>query len=124
MKPWPNKSLQATPDGGFSSASRFIRFGPACLSSGLEDTMPIFGRSKREFDGGLLELAEATFEVSAADLRRVAQFLNECADGIESGDWRTSHRHLTEADRTWGQNHPSSDIIVLHTSPNPPKVVA
>jgi hypothetical protein len=30
----PNKSLQATRDGGFSSASRFTRFGPACLSSG------------------------------------------------------------------------------------------
>jgi ABC-type spermidine/putrescine transport system permease subunit II len=30
----PNKSLQATRDGGSSSASRFRRFGPACLSSG------------------------------------------------------------------------------------------
>jgi hypothetical protein len=27
-------SLQATRDGAFSSASRFMRFGPACLSSG------------------------------------------------------------------------------------------
>jgi hypothetical protein len=31
---WPNKSLQATRDGGSSSASRFTSFGPACLSSG------------------------------------------------------------------------------------------
>jgi len=30
----PNKSLQATRDGAFSSASRFTLFGPACLSSG------------------------------------------------------------------------------------------
>ena len=30
----PNKSLQATRDGGSSSASRFTVFGPACLSSG------------------------------------------------------------------------------------------
>jgi len=29
-----NKSLQATRDGGFSSASRFTVVGPACLSSG------------------------------------------------------------------------------------------
>jgi uncharacterized protein YegJ (DUF2314 family) len=29
----PNKSLQATRDGAFSSASRFTLFGPACLSS-------------------------------------------------------------------------------------------
>lgn len=29
-----NKSLQATRDGGFSSASRFTPVGPACLSSG------------------------------------------------------------------------------------------
>jgi len=28
------KSLQATRDGVFSSASRFTAFGPACLSSG------------------------------------------------------------------------------------------
>ena len=30
----PNKSLQATRDGGSSSATRFTSFGPACLSSG------------------------------------------------------------------------------------------
>jgi len=30
---WPNKSLQATRDGGSSSASRFTLVGPACLSS-------------------------------------------------------------------------------------------
>jgi hypothetical protein len=30
---WSNKSLQATRDGGSSSASRFTLFGPACLSS-------------------------------------------------------------------------------------------
>lgn len=30
-----NKSLQATRDGAFSSASRFTSFGPACLSSGV-----------------------------------------------------------------------------------------
>ena len=29
-----NKSLQATRDGGSSSASRFTLVGPACLSSG------------------------------------------------------------------------------------------
>ena len=31
---WSNKSLQATRDGGLSSASRFTLVGPACLSSG------------------------------------------------------------------------------------------
>jgi hypothetical protein len=31
---WPNKSLQATRDGVYSSASRFTSFGLACLSSG------------------------------------------------------------------------------------------
>jgi len=33
MKP-SIKSLQATRDGGSSSASRFTSFGPACLSAG------------------------------------------------------------------------------------------
>ena len=36
---WSNKSLQATRDGGFSSASRFTAFGPACLSSGRSADM-------------------------------------------------------------------------------------
>jgi len=31
---WANKSLQATRDGGSSSAARFTQVGPACLSSG------------------------------------------------------------------------------------------
>src|SRR5437773_1822244 len=35
----PNKSLQATRDGAFSSASRFTSFGPACLSSGCWTSM-------------------------------------------------------------------------------------
>jgi hypothetical protein len=34
MTTWPNKSLQATRDGRLSSASRFMAFPPACLSSG------------------------------------------------------------------------------------------
>jgi len=34
QKPSPNKSLQATRDGGLSSASRLTLVGPACLSSG------------------------------------------------------------------------------------------
>src|ERR1035441_9194761 len=34
----PNKSLQATRDGGSSSASRFTSFGPACLSSDRKST--------------------------------------------------------------------------------------
>jgi hypothetical protein len=34
MRTWPNKSLQATRDGDFSSASRFTLVGPARLSSG------------------------------------------------------------------------------------------
>src|SRR2546421_4376928 len=34
MQPPLNKSLQATRDGGSSSASRFMSFCPACLSLG------------------------------------------------------------------------------------------
>ena len=38
MDEWTNKSPQATRDGRSSSASRFTRFGPACLSSGRQAT--------------------------------------------------------------------------------------
>src|SRR5690349_7025010 len=36
MTKWPNKSLQATRDGIFSSAPRFTLIGPACLSSDVD----------------------------------------------------------------------------------------
>jgi hypothetical protein len=73
---------------------------------------------------GLHELSEVSFALSAQDLRRVAAFLTTCADEIESGSWRSSHRHLTTFDRRWEIDHPNSDVIILHPSPEPPNVVA
>ena len=86
--------------------------------------MPIFGYSKRvASEHGLHEMSEVTFDVSSADMRRIAAFLTDCADGVESGDWRTSHRHLTEFDKDWDDDHPDSDVIVIHPAPDPPRRV-
>jgi hypothetical protein len=86
--------------------------------------MAIFGYSKRvATDHGLHELSEVTFDVSLEDLRRIARFLIDCAENAESGDWRSSHRHFTEFDHEWDHDHPSSDVIVLHPRPAPPRRV-
>jgi hypothetical protein len=83
--------------------------------------MAAFGYSKRVVnEHGLHELSEVTFDVPLNDLRRIAAFLLECADKAESGDWRNSHRHLTEHDRQWDNDHPDSDVIVIHPNPEPP----
>jgi hypothetical protein len=87
--------------------------------------MAIYGYSKRQItEHGLLELSEVTFDIAAKDLRKIASFLNECAELVESGEWRTSHRHLSESDCDWDNDHPDSDVIVIHPSRDPPKVVA
>jgi len=86
--------------------------------------MPIFGYAKREVgDHGLLEMSEVTFDVSPDDLRRVARFLLDFADQVESGAWRSGHRHLAEFDPDWKRDHPRSDVIVIHPSPDPPAKV-
>ncbi len=87
--------------------------------------MSIYGYSNRQVnDYGLQELSEVSLELPPADLRAVARFLNHCAELIESGQWRTSHRHLTTHEPDWNKRHRNSDVIVLHPSPDPPKVVS
>ena len=88
--------------------------------------MPIYGYSKRVVspECGLLEMREVTFSHSLADLRRIARFLLEFADKAESGEWRSSHRHLADFDRQWRSDHPQSDVIVVHPFPDPPMRVA
>lgn len=81
--------------------------------------MSIYGYSKRECsEEGLLEMGEVTFNVSPDALRRVARFLEHCADGMESGDWRGDHLHLSMVDRAWDRSE--CDVIVMHQSPDPP----
>jgi hypothetical protein len=86
--------------------------------------MPFFGYSKQVAnEHGLHDMREVTFDVSSADLRRIARFLNECADQADAGDWQSSHRHLTEFDLRWDDDHPNCDLIVIHPAPYPPKRV-
>jgi hypothetical protein len=83
--------------------------------------MPIFGYSKGIVsEHGLHEMAEVTFQLPLKDLRRVASFLNDCADRAESGAWRSNHRHVGEFDRDWDHHHPDSDVVVIHPAPDPP----
>jgi hypothetical protein len=86
--------------------------------------MSIFGYSKRVVsDHGPHEMSEVTFDVSISDMRRIARFLNDCADKVETGEWRSSHCHLTEFDSEWNGDHPDSDVIVINPVPEPPKTL-
>jgi hypothetical protein len=77
--------------------------------------MAVFGYSKRVVnEHSLCELKEVTFDVPLSDLRRIATFLIACADQAESGEWQSSHLHLTGFDPRWDIDHPESDVIVLH----------
>jgi hypothetical protein len=78
--------------------------------------MPIYGYQRAVVDpeSGLLEMQEVTFNFSAADLRRVAAFLQHYAERMESGDWRSDHAHLRDFDPQWRPDHPESDLVVFH----------
>jgi hypothetical protein len=87
--------------------------------------MAIFGYPKRvASDRELHEMSEVTFDVSVGDMRRIARFLNDCADRVESEEWHSSHRHITEFDAEWDNDHPDSDVIVMNPRPAPPRWVA
>jgi hypothetical protein len=66
-------------------------------------------------------MSEVTFEVSLQDIRTIACFLIDCADRADRGDWRSSHRHLTDFDHEWDNRDPDCDVIVIHPAPAPPK---
>ena len=47
-------------------------------------------------DSGLLELTSLTISAPATDLRRLASFLNACADDIDQNGPSYTHRHLRD----------------------------
>ncbi len=51
------------------------------------------------------ELAEITLVASADELRRIAKFLEFCADGMDACGRQWEHEHLADKDRTF-QNSP------------------
>ena len=80
--------------------------------------MPVYGYSKGVVNEyGCHELKEVSFALPFCELRRIADFLTECADLAESGRCRSSHRHIAQP---WTD----CDVIVLHPNPDrPTKVV-
>ena len=77
--------------------------------------MAAYGYSKGVVNEyGLHELSEVSFALQPAEMRRIAAFLIECANMLESGQWRTSHRHI-------GEPWTDFDVIVLHPDPEPPR---
>ena len=78
--------------------------------------MPAYGyqRSVIDPESGLLEMREVTFDLSPADLRRVAAFLNHYADRIEAGDWRSNHAHIDQHDPQWRRDHSTLDLVVIN----------
>lgn len=55
--------------------------------------------AKREVDPEfqLLEMREVSFELSPAELQSVAAFLEDCAERMHHGDFRTDHLHMPKA---------------------------
>ena len=84
--------------------------------------MPIYGykRTVVNEEFGLLELREITLDFKAADLRRLACFLDQFADRVESRARRSDHEHLTSFDREWRRDHPDIDVILTNPDPEPP----
>ncbi len=78
--------------------------------------MPIYGYQRAVVDQeyGLLEMREVSFDLGAADLRRVAAFLRHCADRLDAGEWRSDHAHLDNFDPEWVRDHPELNVVVLH----------
>ena len=82
--------------------------------------MAAYGYAQRVVDDEfqLLELKEISLDVSLNDLRRIADFLQDCANQAESGTWQTSHLHMKGALRTLG-----FDLIINNpSSASPPRI--
>ena len=47
------------------------------------------------------ELAEITLVATADELRRIAKFLESCANGMEARGRSWEHEHLSDKDRTF-----------------------
>jgi hypothetical protein len=61
--------------------------------------MKIFGYQDEGLDPGDIrpdELAEITLQASPAELRKIAAFLNACADGMEARGRDWEHEHLSD----------------------------
>lgn len=66
--------------------------------------MEIHGYSKEEqYAEDLIpaELAEITLVASPKELRRIAKFLESCANGIEKHGKSWSHEHLSDQDKSF-----------------------
>jgi hypothetical protein len=50
----------------------------------------------------------------------LCHFLEDFADQIESGGWRSDHAHLATFDREWRRDHPDIDVIIANPDPEPP----
>ncbi len=71
--------------------------------------MNFFGYSKSTNDE-LLELIEMTVQASPEKLRKLASFLNQCADDIESDEgWE--HEHFSDYTSDFDESSP--DLIVF-----------
>ncbi|QKE63330.1 hypothetical protein HNE05_08120 [Aquipseudomonas campi] len=69
--------------------------------------MEIHGYAKEERDTENLipaELVEITLVASANELRRIAKFLERCADNIEKYGKSWGHEHLSDQDKSFGNS--------------------
>ena len=85
--------------------------------------MAIFGRDNRDgADTGPLPLSEVALQFTAADLRRIGQFLLARADEIAAGSFTDGGRHLQDADPSWFATNPGLDVVVVPPHAGTPEV--
>lgn len=61
--------------------------------------MRAYGYKKNEIGNGLLELKEVTISANSDVLRKIADFILECAKNIEKDPDRWSHEHFKAEDK-------------------------
>lgn len=60
---------------------------------------------------GLLEMCEVTLTANPGELRRIAAFLERCADGMEAQGKAWQHAHLSDEDRVFSD---APQFVVFH----------
>lgn len=53
---------------------------------------------------GLVELSEVTIAATSGELRRIAMFLERCADGMDADGKAWEHEHLSDEDHLFADS--------------------
>ena len=77
--------------------------------------MKLFGYTSKDYEEMIAptELAEITLAATPEELRRIANFLQSCAEGIEKRGMQWEHEHLSDKDLLFRE---SPQLIVFNSN--------